>query len=106
MFIATANQLETIQGPLLDRMEIITIPGYTHDEKREIATKYLIPKQIDENGINKDIIDLDKNAVDLVIKSYTREAGVRQLERSIGAVCRSVAVKYSHHKQALEAQSP
>lgn len=58
MFIATANSLETIQGPLLDRMEIIQIPGYTVEEKRDIANKYLIPKQIEENGITKDIINL------------------------------------------------
>ncbi|KAL4477366.1 hypothetical protein ABPG72_002360 [Tetrahymena utriculariae] len=105
MFIATANQLDTIQGPLLDRMEVIQIPGYTLDEKKEIAHKYLIPKQIEENGINQNVIDLYKESVDLIIKAYTREAGVRQLERNIGSVCRSVAVKYSIHKQSHKDKS-
>lgn len=91
LFIATANSLETIPAPLRDRMEIIPISGYTLHEKSEIAKKYLIPKQIEENGLTKDLISITPAAIVRVIEEYTRESGVRNLEREIGALCRNVA---------------
>lgn len=91
LFIATANSLETIPAPLRDRMEIIPISGYTLHEKSEIAKKYLIPKQIKENGLTKDLISITPAAIARVIEEYTRESGVRNLEREIGALCRNVA---------------
>ncbi|MEK4495013.1 endopeptidase La [Ureibacillus sp. FSL W8-0352] len=91
MFIATANDLSTIPGPLLDRMEVISIAGYTEIEKIKIAKNHLIPKQLDENGLKKSqLIFKDEAIVDL-IRYYTREAGVRGLQRQIAAVCRKVA---------------
>jgi ATP-dependent Lon protease len=93
MFIATANTLDTIPAPLRDRMEIINISGYTQEEKIEIAKKYLIPKQIEENGLNSKQIKVSKAAIDRIIDEYTRESGVRNLERQIGAVCRNVAAR-------------
>ncbi len=93
MFIATANSLDTIPAPLRDRMEIINISGYTQEEKIEIARKYLIPKQIEENGLSKDQIKISKAAIDRIIDQYTRESGVRNLERRIAAVCRNVAAQ-------------
>jgi len=93
MFIATANTLDTIPAPLRDRMEIINISGYTQEEKIEIARKYLIPKQTEENGLNNKQIKISKAAIDRIIDEYTRESGVRNLERQIGAVCRNVAAK-------------
>lgn len=93
MFIATANQLENIPGPLRDRMEIIHLSGYTHEEKVQISKKYLIPKQMDENGITKDHIEFTDEGVDSVISGFTREAGLRNLERQIGTLCRKVAKK-------------
>ncbi|MDX1640064.1 MAG: endopeptidase La [Balneolaceae bacterium] len=93
MFIATANSLETIPAPLRDRMEIINISGYTLEEKLEIARKYLIPKQIEENGLTKKQIKISKAAIEKIIDEYTRESGVRNLERQIAAVCRNVAAQ-------------
>ena len=93
MFIATANSLDTIPAPLKDRMEIINISGYTLQEKVQIAKKYLIPKQIEENGLNENQIKLSKQAIEKIIEEYTRESGVRNLERQIGSVCRNVAAK-------------
>jgi ATP-dependent Lon protease len=93
MFIATANSLETIPGPLRDRMEIIEIPGYIPDEKREIARRYLLPRQLEGNGITAQQLTLTVPAIDDTIERYTREAGVRELERLIGRVCRKVATK-------------
>jgi len=91
MFVATSNSMN-IPGPLLDRMEVIRIPGYTEDEKLNIALKYLIPKQIRENGLKPEEIDIKQNAVREIIQRYTREAGVRNLEREISKICRK-AVK-------------
>lgn len=88
MFIATANSLDTIHPALLDRMEVIDISGYSISEKLQIALKYLIPKQIKDNGINKDIIEFKDAEVEQIITSYTMESGVRNLERAIGSVCR------------------
>jgi ATP-dependent Lon protease len=91
MFVATSNSMN-IPGPLLDRMEVIRIPGYTEDEKLNIALKYLIPKQIKENGLKPGEIDIKQNAVSEIIQRYTREAGVRNLEREVSKICRK-AVK-------------
>ncbi len=93
MFITTANSLETIPGPLRDRMEIIHLSGYTDREKIAIAEQYLIPRQIRENGLRPQEISFTKPALETIIRSYTREAGVRSLEREIGAVCRKVVTK-------------
>jgi ATP-dependent Lon protease len=93
LFIATANSLETIPGPLRDRMEIIHISGYTLEEKLEIAKKYLVPNQIEENGLNKKQFKISDAAIEAVIDGYTRESGVRNLNREIGSVVRGVASK-------------
>lgn len=93
LFIATANSLDTIPAPLRDRMEIINISGYTLEEKVEIAKKYLIPKQTEENGLKNDQIKISKAAIERIIDEYTRESGVRNLERQIGSVCRNVAAQ-------------
>src|SRR5687767_12253486 len=92
-FIATANQLGPIPPPLRDRMEVISIAGYSDREKLEIAKRYLIPRQISENGLNPDQLTLSEAAIELMATRYTREAGVRQLERTIGRVARKVALK-------------
>ena len=91
MFIATANLLDPIHPAFRDRMEIIELPGYTEEEKLEIALRHLIPKQIAENGLDKNLISFSRAAVQKIISQYTREAGVRNLEREIAAVCRKVA---------------
>lgn len=91
MFITTANQIESIPGPLLDRMEVIRIAGYTEKEKTEIAKQYLIPRQLRENGLRIDEVQFQSGAVETIIHSYTREAGVRNLEREIGKICRKTA---------------
>jgi ATP-dependent Lon protease len=93
MFIATANMLEPIQPAFLDRMEIIRLTGYTQEEKARIARLHLIPKQTKENGLNEEQITFTDEAVAAVIAGYTKEAGLRNLEREIGAICRKVAVK-------------
>ncbi|HEY3375167.1 MAG TPA: endopeptidase La [Candidatus Aquicultor sp.] len=93
VFIATANMLETIPPALRDRMEVIPYAGYTEDEKVQIATKYLIPKQIEANGLTSKQIKLEETALRMIIREYTREAGVRNLERKIAGVCRQVARK-------------
>lgn len=91
MFVGTANTLQTIPEPLLDRMEIISIPGYTEYEKRHIATEHLIPKQLKAHGLTKGQLQIRKEAVIELIRRYTREAGVRQLERQIAAICRKAS---------------
>ena len=91
MFIATANMLDTIPPPLLDRMDIITLPGYTPYEQRQIARKYLVPRQMKENGLDGVKLTFPLKSIDRIINSYTREAGVRSLERTIGSVLRKVA---------------
>jgi ATP-dependent Lon protease len=91
MFITTANALDTIPGPLRDRMEVIPLAGYTEDEKLQIAKRYLVPRQIERNGLKKSWIAIGDKALRLVIADYTREAGVRGLEREIGTICRKVA---------------
>jgi ATP-dependent Lon protease len=93
LFIATANQLDPIPWALRDRLEIIELPGYTRQEKRMIARKFLVPKQLEDHGLNNDRCEITDEALFEVIDGYTREAGVRNLEREVGAVCRAVAVK-------------
>jgi len=93
MFICTANMLDTIPPALLDRMEVIRIPGYTEQEKIRIAKEYLIPKQLKEHGLKENIISFNEDALKVIIKNYTREAGLRNLERQIATVCRKVARK-------------
>jgi ATP-dependent Lon protease len=97
-FITTANSLETVPGPLRDRMEIIFLSGYTDKEKIAIAKGYLIPRQIRENGLRKKEIRFTDKALQKIIRGYTREAGVRNLERSIGAVCRKVGTRIAEGK--------
>jgi ATP-dependent Lon protease len=91
MFITTGNTLDTIPGPLRDRMEVIQLAGYTEDEKLEIAKRYLVPRQIERNGLRKSWISFSDKALRVIIRDYTREAGVRNLEREVGTVCRKVA---------------
>ena len=98
MFITTANQLETIPLPLQDRMEIIRLAGYTEREKVAIARQYLIPRQIRENGLRPAEVDFTDEAITTVIRNYTREAGVRSLERQIGSACRKVVTRISEGK--------
>ena len=93
VFVATANMLDTVPGPLLDRMEIISLAGYTEDEKLEIARRYLVRRQLEANGLKAEQVEIDADALRLIIKGYTREAGVRNLEREIGKVFRNVAVQ-------------
>jgi ATP-dependent Lon protease len=94
-FICTANQVDTIPPALLDRMETIELAGYTHEEKREIAVRYLVPRQMERNGLGRSKIAFTKPAIDRVIDAYTREAGVRALEREIGSICRKVARQFA-----------
>jgi ATP-dependent Lon protease len=93
LFIATANVLDTIPGPLRDRMEIIQLPGYTEEEKLEIARRYLVKRQLEANGLTAEQVGLSDAALTAIARDYTREAGVRNLEREIGAVLRSVAMR-------------
>jgi ATP-dependent Lon protease len=93
MFIATANVLDTIPGPARDRMEIIELPGYTEDEKLEIAKIYLLKRQLEASGLKPEQCEITESALRAIIRDYTREAGVRNLERQIGAVCRYVAMR-------------
>ncbi len=97
-FITTANTLETIPGPLLDRMEVIYISGYTEYEKIAIARGYLIPRQIRENSLSPEEIEFTEEALRKIIRQYTREAGVRNLERKIGAICRKVGTRIAEGK--------
>jgi ATP-dependent Lon protease len=98
LFIATANVLDTIPGPLRDRMELVRLSGYTAEEKVAIARGHLIPRQLRQNGLPDGVVELDDAALNLIIDGYTREAGVRNLEREIGAVFRNVAVRVAEGK--------
>jgi ATP-dependent Lon protease len=91
IFITTANNLDTVPGPLRDRMEVIQLAGYSEEEKLEIAKRYLVPRQIDRNGLRRSMISFTVTGLRTIISDYTREAGVRQLEREIGSVCRKIA---------------
>ena len=98
LFITTANQLDPVAEPLRDRMEIIELQGYTEEEKVHIAFQYLIPRQIEENGITKEQIEFPEETVRFIIRHYTREAGVRSLERTIGTICRKQARRIAEGK--------
>ncbi len=98
MFVATANTLN-IPGPLLDRMEVIRIPGYTEDEKINIAMRYLLPKQIESNGLKEGELSLSENAMRDIVRYYTREAGVRNLEREVSKICRKVVKELVLHEK-------
>ena len=98
LFITTANMLDPIAEPLRDRMEIIELQGYTEEEKVHIAFQYLIPRQIEENGINGDQIEFPEETIRFIIRHYTREAGVRNLERTIGTICRKQARRIAEGK--------
>ncbi len=97
-FIATANQLDTIPAPLRDRMEVIEIPGYTREEKISIATTHMLPKQLENHGIKPEQFTITPAALEKLVASYTREAGVRNLNREVAAVCRAVAVEIADGK--------
>ncbi|MDQ3132734.1 MAG: endopeptidase La [Acidobacteriota bacterium] len=99
MFMTTANVLDTIQPALRDRMEIISLSGYTEEEKLEIARRHLVPKQVEENGLEKEDIKFDRRALAKIISEYTQEAGLRQLEREIGKVSRKVARKKAEEEE-------
>ncbi|MES1937241.1 endopeptidase La [Salinisphaera hydrothermalis] len=98
MFIATANVLDTIPGPLRDRMEVIEVPGYTREEKKQIAKRYLIDRQLKQAGLTREQCDISDDALDALISGYTREAGLRNLEREIGAIARHAAVQVAAGK--------
>lgn len=108
LFIATANVLDTIPAPLLDRMETIHLSGYTTLEKRHIAFRHLLPKQITTNGLGPDKVQMNDDVLDKIITAYTRESGVRNLEREIGSVCRFKAVEFAEaqDKSALGSYNP
>ena len=101
MFIATSNVLENIPGPLKDRMEVINLSGYTQEEKVAISKKYLIPKQLEENGITDDHVEFTDEGLQSVIEHFTAEAGLRNLERRIGALCRKVAMKIAKGEEKV-----
>ncbi len=105
LFIATANWIDPIPSPLRDRMEVLSLSGYTGEEKLNIAKKYLIPRQINENGLTKTKISFQDSAVRGIINKYTREAGLRNLEREIATVCRKVALKIARNKTAKKTTS-
>src|SRR5258708_13557704 len=93
MFIATANVLDTVPGPVRDRMEVIELPGYTEDEKLEIARRYLLKRQFEANGLRPEHVEITDGAIRSIIRDYTREAGVRNLDRLIRAPSRHVAMR-------------
>jgi len=99
LFICTANLLDPVPPALRDRMEVIELSGYTHEEKREIAKRYLVPRQMEQNGLGRSKIEFTDEALDEIIDGYTREAGVRNLEREIGSVCRKVAREFAEGKR-------
>ncbi|XP_041455193.1 lon protease homolog 2, peroxisomal-like [Lytechinus variegatus] len=106
LFIATANSLQTIPPALKDRMEVIQVPGYTQEEKFHIAKDHLIPKQLKEHGLSYEQLQFAEDATKYIISKYTREAGVRQLERKFGAVCRAVAVRVAETQMSKRKNSP
>jgi ATP-dependent Lon protease len=106
MFMTTANVLDTVQPALRDRMEVIRLAGYTEEEKLEIARRHLIPKQLDENGITSKHLRISKPALAGVVLQYTQEAGLRQLEREIGAVCRKVARRIAEGREEIVQVTP
>ena len=99
MFIATANNINTIPAPLLDRMELIEVSGYITEEKVEIARKHLIPKEMEVNGLKKGALSITKPAIEAIIENYTRESGVRELDKKIGKICRKTACLYANEAE-------
>ena len=106
LFIATANRKDTIPGPLLDRMEVIDLPGYTSEEKHQIAKSFLIPRQLEEHGLTSERLDFTDEAIDTVVDDYTREAGVRRLEQQVAAICRAIAVRFAEGEDLNETATP
>jgi ATP-dependent Lon protease len=106
VFIATANMLDTIPGPLQDRMEIISLPGYTEEEKLEIARRYLVRRQLEANGLSSEQAEIEPEALRQIIKGYTREAGVRWLEREIGRALRHAAVQIAEGSSSKVSITP
>src|SRR5689334_4093543 len=106
IFMTTANVLDTIQSALRDRMEVIRLAGYTEEEKMEIARRHLVPKQIDENGLTAKDLNISKTALAAIIQQYTQEAGLRQLEREIGRICRKVARRIAEGKSEAVRVTP
>lgn len=106
VFIATANMLDQIPGPLLDRMELISLAGYTEDEKLEIARRYLVRRQLEANGLSAEQAEIEPEALKLIVKGYTREAGVRNLEREIGKLFRHAAVQVAEGTAAKVVVTP
>src|SRR3989337_1634096 len=106
MFITTANMAGPIPEPLLDRMELINIPGYTEEEKLEIARKFILPRQVKEHGLSRKFITMQDEAVKKIIAEYTREAGLRNLEREVAAICRKVAKKVASGRTAVTNVTP
>ncbi len=106
MFVTTANQVETIPTPLLDRMEVIRISGYTENEKVQIARNYLVPRQLRENGLHGDEASFTDDAIRSIVRTYTREAGVRSLEREIGSVCRKIATRLAETREKTSEVTP
>jgi len=102
LFIATANSLRNISRPLLDRMEIIPIAGYSLEDKLPIATRHLLPRQLGEHGLKENDIQINDSTLKDIVSKYTREAGVRTLERQLGALCRAVAVKLAENKNTAD----
>ncbi|MBV9804309.1 MAG: endopeptidase La [Solirubrobacterales bacterium] len=98
MFVCTANTLDTVPGPLRDRMEVIQLAGYTEEEKLQIAKRYLVPRQVERNGLSARRIAFSDSALKVIVSDYTREAGVRQLEREVGTICRKVARQVAEGK--------
>lgn len=105
LFIATANTVSTIPPALLDRMELIMVPGYTQEEKIAITKRHLLPKQLKEHGLNEKDMDFPEDSMKAIISNYTREAGVRSLERKIGGVCRAVAVQVAEATRSASGQA-
>ncbi|XP_031503465.1 lon protease homolog 2, peroxisomal [Nymphaea colorata] len=101
IFIATANRIQPIPPPLLDRMEVIELPGYTHEEKLKIAIRHLIPRVLDNHGLNSQILQIPEDIVRLIIERYTREAGVRGLERNLAALARAAAVRVAEQECSI-----
>jgi ATP-dependent Lon protease len=102
MFITTANTLDTVPGPLLDRMEVINLAGYTEEEKLQIARRYLVPRQVERNGLRRSRLTFSDSALRTIIADYTREAGVRNLERQIGTIARKIARQVAEGKLAKQ----